>query len=108
VNRQVLLEAPATRARHSRRHSVSCLELVRWLAQSSLARALLGARELVPRVRPLVHHRSWRGVSEEAGVAQQRARVRQAQIYSQIVEDVVLKVFIGHIGDAVSAGNGAR
>jgi hypothetical protein len=74
---------------------------VRWLAQSSLARALLG-------VRPLVHHRSWRGVSEEAGVAQQRARVRQAQIYSQIVEDVVLKVFVGHIGDAVSAGNGAR
>jgi hypothetical protein len=46
-------------ALHFRRHSVSSLEPVRWLAQSSLARALLAARAQVLRVRLLAHHRSW-------------------------------------------------
>lgn len=96
------------RAQHSRRHSVSCLELVRWLVQSSLVRALLAARVQVLRVRLLVHHRSWRGVSEEARVARQRARVRRVQEHSQIVEDIVLKVFVGHVENAVSVGDGAK
>jgi hypothetical protein len=64
-------------AQRSRRHSVSCPELVRWPVQSLLVRALLAARMQVLRVRLLVHHRSWQHVSE-ARVARQRARVRQA------------------------------
>jgi hypothetical protein len=97
---------------HCRRRSAVLPVGVRWLALPLLALGRLEAPERVqmpPRRTWLAVHRRSCAVLASVRVARLRQkRVAGGGGHGQIVEDVVLEVFVGHVGGAVAGGVGAK